>query len=108
MFVQAGNMKIVKRGRQMQDGGHQGPTDIVGLDYDFWYAARLVAGDVEFGEDPLSPGDGGLLYYVRIRSAGESDAPGWIDSEAYATVEEAMAKAESMAWTGISPAVDWE
>jgi hypothetical protein len=92
----------------MQDQDDQGPTDVVGLDYDFWYAARLASGETSAGEEPLPMGQDGLLYYVRIRAAGWTDKPAWIDTDAFSTVQAAMEKAESMVWTNIRPAVRWD
>jgi hypothetical protein len=88
-------MKIVKAGRWLYDGTVERPVDIVGLDFDFWFELARADGQLDEGEEPKSPGDAGLLYYVRFRSAGEESIPTWVDSQAFTTIAAAIAEAET-------------
>jgi hypothetical protein len=88
-------MKIVKTGQWLYDGSVERPVDIVGLDFDFWYELARADGQLDEGEEPESPGGAGLLYYVRFQHAGEKSEPTRVDSQAFTTVEAAMAEADS-------------
>lgn len=78
------------------------PVDIVGLDYDFWYALAKADDQLEPGEEPEAFSPEGLLYYVRFRHAGETSEPTWVDSPAHRSIEAAMQAAESKAPSSIS------
>ncbi|WP_028050290.1 hypothetical protein [Cellulomonas sp. URHD0024] len=94
-------MVIVRSGRWLYDDTVEKPVDIVGLPYDFWFELGKADEQLEPGETPTTPGECGLLFYVRVRHAGETSTPTWPDSAGYATINEAMHAAEGRAPTAI-------
>jgi hypothetical protein len=90
-------MKCIKQGTRILKDGKQAPVRIAGLDYDFWHKGRLTRGAVSDEETPLPVGEGGLLYYVCFPEVGDSLVTNpRVDTEAFATPEEAIAEAEAL------------
>jgi hypothetical protein len=90
-------MKCVKQGTRLLKDRTRTPVRIVGFDYDFWYKDRLSRGAVLEEESPLPLGEGGLLYYVCFPEVGDSLVTNpRVDTEAFATSEEAITEAEAL------------
>ena len=86
---------IVRTGTWMYDGVVEKPVDIISLEYDWWYMLAEADGVLEPDEEPEPLSQDSCLYYVRFRNALQPVQPTWPDSCGYATVEEAVAYAES-------------
>jgi hypothetical protein len=102
-------LAFVKQGLRIQGDGQHMSVQIIGLDYDFWYEERQARGALPPGAEPLPLGPDGLLYYVCFREPGDRivESPR-VDTEAFATVEEATDEAESLVVGRAHPRVIWD
>ncbi len=94
-------LRIVRVGSWLYGGSVDTPVDIVGLDYDYWYALGQADGALEPDEKPRAMGQDGLLYYVRFRHALDASEPTSPDSSGFKSIAEAMHCAESKVVGGV-------
>ena len=87
-------MRIIKQGMRVLNDGNRAPVRVVGFDYDFWYQERSTRSAVSDEEVPL--GEGGFLYYVCFPEIGDSLTNPRVDTEAFATPDEAIIEAEAL------------
>jgi hypothetical protein len=101
-------VKVVRQGTQV--GGRSRSVQIVGLDYDFWHEDRRTRGILREDERPLPLGDDGMLYYVVFREVGDESLfrSVRVDTEGFATLEDAAAEAESLIVNQRAPRVVWD
>ncbi|MBL7257954.1 hypothetical protein [Paractinoplanes lichenicola] len=93
---------VIATGRWLYDGTAPMTVRIVRLDYDFWYAVGEANGDLDPDESPRLNADG-YLFYVRHRPGWSDESEHfWPDSQGFATLEEAIAAAESAVPTAVT------
>ncbi|GLI28254.1 hypothetical protein ARHIZOSPH14_24960 [Agromyces rhizosphaerae] len=97
-------MQIVRSGHWLYANAVMQPVDIVGLPFDFWFELAKADGQLEADEESSPLGEGGLLYYVRFRHAGDSTEPTWPDSVGYSTIEAAMRAARN----SVAAVIHWD
>ena len=89
------SIKIVKKGTWLYGDSVRKPVDIIALDFDWWYDMVKKEGGQDEGEEPMPLGKQGYIYYVRFKSAGETEHPTWVDSGGDRELNDAIKLAES-------------
>ena len=79
----------VARGHWLYAGEVPSPVWIVPLPYDYWFRLAEADGQLEPNEQPETPGESGVLYYVNFASGTPIRGP------AHKTAETAKRWAES-------------
>lgn len=98
---------LVRQGVRLLSDGRRSPVRVIGLDYDYWYEERRARGAIPAGTGPLPMGPTGFLYYVCFPEIGDSLVRfPRVDTEAFATAEEAVMEAGSLSRT--LPPVIWD
>jgi hypothetical protein len=91
-------VKVVKQGLSRSAGWPEIPVQVIGLGSDFWFQKMEPNGDSLASAERLSLDPDSLLYYVLFREPGASIVQSLrVDTETFATADEAIAEAQRLA-----------